>query len=340
MNEESGVSCWAKGSFKSKTKNLKENSSKIIKGRKSDNIINNKKKQITESQLVIFNKNIKKESNSKNYLHKKGSRFVSNKDIMITSSKSKVKIINDKKRIKKEIDDKEKGEKKLDDFELNELDYHEAVILDKRNFFQIYFYFIKREHRIIFSFFIFEDYNLISIKLSRFIFLFVTDMALNVFFFSDASMHKIYINYGKYDFVQQIPQIIYSTIVSQLIEVFLCFLSLTDKHIYKIKNLKGKEKNTKNINKIFRCIKIKLIAYFLFTFIFFGIYWYIIASFCGVYQNTQKAFIKDFLMSFLLSLIYPFILYLIPSSLRLCAIRNKSMKLEFIYKLSDIIPFF
>ena len=72
-------------SFKSKTKNLKENSSKIIKGRKSDNIINNKKKQITESQLVIFNKNIKKESNSKNYLDKKGSRFVSNEDIMITS---------------------------------------------------------------------------------------------------------------------------------------------------------------------------------------------------------------------------------------------------------------
>ena len=165
-------------------------------------------------------------------------------------------------------------------------------------------------------------------------------MALNVFFFSDASMHKIYINYGKYDFVQQIPQIIYSTIVSQLIEVFLCFLSLTDKHIYKIKNLEGKEKNTKNINKIFRCIKIKLIAYFLFTFIFFGIYWYIIASFCGVYQNTQKAFIKDFLMSFLLSLIYPFILYLIPSSLRLCAIRNKNMKFVCIYKLSDIIPFF
>ena len=59
-----------------------------------------------------------------------------------------------------------------------------------------------------------------------------------------------------------------------------------------------------------------------------------------MYENTQVAFIKDSLMSFLLSLIYPFILYLIPSGLRLCAIKIKSMNLECIYKLSDIIPFF
>ena len=117
-------------------------------------------------------------------------------------------------------------------------------------------------------------------------------------------------------------------------------MSLTDNHIYQIKNLNGNSKDVKQIFKIFRCIELKLFFYILFTFIFFGIYWYIIASFCGVYENTQVAFIKDSLMSFLLSLIYPFILYLIPSGLRLFAIKSKSMNLECIYKLSDIIPFF
>ena len=248
-------------------------------------------------------------------------------------SKIRLRTINNEK-------EKENQQKKLDDFELNELEYKEAKELDKRNFLQMYLCYIKREHRIIFTFFIYNDYNLTYIKLSRFIFLVATDMAMNVFFFSDSTMHKIYINYGKYDFYQQIPQIIYSTIVSQLIEVFLCFLSLTDKHIYQIKNLNGNSKGVKQIFKIFRCIELKLFFYILFTFIFFGIYWYIIASFCGVYENTQVAFIKDSLMSFLLSLIYPFILYLIPSGLRLCAIKSKSMNLECIYKLSDIIPFF
>ena len=66
-------------------------------------------------------------------------------------------------------------------------------------------------------------------------------------------MHKLYINYGKYDFFQQIPQIVYSTIISQLIEVFLCFLSLTDKYIYQIKPLL-KEGKTNNISEIIKCI--------------------------------------------------------------------------------------
>ena len=90
-----------------------------------------------------------------------------------------------------------------------------------------------------------------AVKLSRFLFLVVGDMALNVFFFSDDSMHKIFISYGKYDFIQQIPQITYSIIISQLIEVFLCYLSLTDKYIYQIKSLL-KEDKTNNISKIIK----------------------------------------------------------------------------------------
>ena len=245
-------------------------------------------------------------------MNKEGTKSFSSKEIMVKGFKNKDKDTNIQSKLMLGINKKGKPEKKLDDFELNDLSYKEAVEQDKRNFIQIYFSLIKREHRIIFTFFNFNDYNLISIKLSRFIFLFTSDLAFNVFFFSDASMHKIYINYGKYDILQQIPQIIYSTIVSQLIELFLCFLSLTDKHIYQIKGLKSKSKNLKTINSIFKCIKIKLIGYFVFTFIFFGIYWYIISSFCAVYENTQIAFIKDYLISFLFSLIYPFILYSSP----------------------------
>ena len=111
--------------------------------------------------------------------------------------------------------------KKYDDFELNRLEYIEAIKFDKRTLFQIYLATLKREHLLIFTFFNCNDYNLLSIKISRFIFLIVEDMALNVFFFSDDSMHKLFINYGKYDFFQQIPQITYSTIISQLIEIFL-----------------------------------------------------------------------------------------------------------------------
>ena len=57
-------------------------------------------------------------------------------------------------------------------------------------------------------------------------------MAMNVLFFNDDSMHKLYANYGKYNFIQQIPQIIYSIIVSQSIEVILCYLSYIQINIF------------------------------------------------------------------------------------------------------------
>ena len=107
-------------------------------------------------------------------------------------------------------------------------------MFDNRTLFQIYFGTIKREHVLIFTFCNCNDYNLFPVKLTRFLFLIVGDMALNTFFFSDDSMHKLFLNYGKYNFIQQIPQITYSTIISLLIEVFLCYLSLTDKHFYLI----------------------------------------------------------------------------------------------------------
>ena len=230
--------------------------------------------------------------------------------------------------------------RKFDDFELNEFEYEEAVKYDQRTFIQMYFSLLKREHKIIFTFFIYNDYNLFYIKICRFMLLISSDMAMNALFFSHDSMHKMFLNYGKYDIFQQIPQIIYSTIISQLIEVFLCFLSLTDKHIYRIKNLSSLNLNNKISTDIFRRIKIKLVFFFLFTAILFLFFWYIVASFCSVYQSTQSAFIKDSLISFLLSLLFPFVVYLLPSALRVCALRDKKVGLRCIYKLSEIIPFF
>ena len=225
--------------------------------------------------------------------------------------------------------------KELSDFELSELEYEEAVKLDKRNFFTIYFSILKREHIILFTFCSCNDFNLLYIKIARFIVLFATDMAMNVFFFNDETMNKIFLSYGKYNIVQQIPKIVYSTILSLILEVFLCYLSMTDKYIYKIKN---SEFNSKQVLNIFRCMNLKLIIFFIFTFILFIFYWYIVTSFCEVYQNTQIIFIKDSLFSFLLGIIYPLFIYLIPSGFRLCSIQKMNHKC--LYKLSNIIPFF
>ena len=252
---------------------------------------------------------------------------------------NELKMKTSLQNFKIETESNKKKEKEYSDYELNELEYEEAIELDKRTLIQIYWASLKREHLIFFTFFNCTDYNLLTIKLSRFVFLIVGDMALNVFFFSDDSMHKLFINYGKYDFFQQIPQITYSTIISQLIEIFLCFLSLTDKHIYQIKYCLENKKFEK-ISKIIKCMNIKLIFFYVFTFVVFGMYWYIISVFCGVFRNTQKAFIKDSAVSFSICLAYPFVFYLISAIFRIYSLRSSKKNRKYLYKLSYMIPLF
>ena len=149
-------------------------------------------------------------------------------------------------------------------------------------------------------------------------------------------MHKMYLDYGKY--IQHIAQIVYSTIASQIIEVILCFLSLTDKHYYEIKNLEYD--NRYELFNILRCVKRKIICFYIFTFLMFLFYWYAVTCFCAVYENTQSAFIKDSFSSFGLGLLYPFFLYLFPSILRNISLKCCKGSLSCLYKFSDIIPFF
>ena len=144
---------------------------------------------------------------------------------------------------------------KLDNFELNNLEYEDALILDQRNFWQIYWSLLKRENILLFTFYFHNDYNLYYVKNARFIFLLATDMAMNVFFFADETMNKLYLSYGEYDFVQQIPQIVYSKLISIILETFVCYLSLTDKHYYQIKALTKSDKV--EIFKIIKCTIIK-----------------------------------------------------------------------------------
>ena len=286
---------------------------------------------------IIFNKiDFSSQSNIKNNKQKIYSISGSKNNVLVNP---KFNEINIKKLKHNGIKPKNIKQIIYSDYELNELEYKEAVKLDKRSLFQIYWATLKREHLIFFTFCSCDDYNLFSIKLTRFVFLIVGDMALNTFFFSDDSMHKLFLNYGKYNFIQQIPQITYSTIISLLIEVFLCYLSLTDKYFYLIKTsfMKG---NKEEIKKIIKCIKIKLIMFFIFVFIFFVLYWYIISVFCGVYRNTQITFIKDSVLSFSICLIYPLILYFISASLRICSLKNRKASCKCIYSLSYMIPFF
>ena len=69
-------------------------------------------------------------------------------------------------------------------------------------------------------------------------------------------------------------------------------------------------------------------------------FWYFIACFCEVYVNTQIILIKDTLISFGLSMVYPIGLNLIPGFFRIPALRTAKKDKKRIYKISQIIALF
>ena len=339
-------------------KNIKIEKRKSAISNDNNNIIKERKKyfknppiknKLSLLKMDTINKSNKDKKSKINNLNNKNKNIDSKRSLIINrKSFSESKKFIDKLVVKKlepkdYIDNNtEKKEKEdLDDLEYNDLDYLEALEKDNRNFMRVYFSLLKREHIIIFTFLTCNDYNIFSIKLSKFFFLICTDMALNVFFFSDESMHNIYQNEGKFNFFDQLVQMIYSTIVSQLLQIFLNYLTMTDIHYYQIKEIRNEIKSNYKVLKIIKCIKIKLVVFYVFTFLLFLFYWYIISSFCAVYENTQIIFLTDSISSFIMGLIYPFILYLVPTGLRFISfIPKKKKNLKFFYWLSDIIPFF
>ena len=143
-------------------------------------------------------------------------------------------------------------------------------------------------------------------------------------------MHKIYLDYGKYNFIQQIPQILYSSIVTLIIDILIGLLSYTDINIYEIRQMK--EYNEKSINRVLRNIKIKIAIFFIITFIFFIFYWYLISAFCGVYNNTQLIYLKDFISSFAIGLLYPFVIQLLFVLMRIFSLMEKTNCRKLLYK--------
>jgi len=228
----------------------------------------------------------------------------------------------------------------LNDEELNSLEYEIALEIDKRTYFQYYWSLLKKKNLILFTFYPNNDYNLPSIKIFLFLVSFSLYFTINGFFFNDDTMHKINEDHGNFNLLYQLQQIFYSSIVSAIINILLKQLSLSEKNILSLKREKKYNKALQFSKNIKKCLDIKFFIFFILSYLLLLFFWYFIACFCGVYVNTQIILFKDTLISFCLSMVYPFGLNLIPGFFRIPALRAAKKEKIFIYKISLIIALF
>ena len=342
-------------SLKNIIKKIKKTNNKVSESKKkkdnlitiSNNNINNynNKDESNKKRKIKFGRN----KNTDNFPPKRNKNI---KDIILNRKESYKSDNNDNKnkyKFKNITTNKSKNNKKkkhkkhkkiimLNDNELNSLIYKKAIKLDKRTYFQYYFSLLKVGNLLVFSFYINNnDYNVQIIKMFLFFFFFSLHLTINALFFNDANIHQIYLDEGSYNFLYQIPQVIYSSLISAIITILIKYLSLSEKNIVEMKKTKKAKKLKMKEKKLIKTLKVKFALFFIFAFILLLLFSYYITCFCGIYTNTQIHLIKDSLISFGLSLIYPFGLCLIPGIFRIPSLRAKKKDKIKLYNFSQFL---
>ena len=206
------------------------------------------------------------------------------------------------------------------DSELAVMPYELAKIYDKRNFFQMYLGIIKYNHLISYTFIIKENSNNIFLKMAMFLLFIILLFLMNLFFFTDKDFTNFYLRDKKYNFGNELVKSIYALIICLLINMIVRIL---------LRDTKNQDNINKTINEInsinYTNVEMnipkeksnkKIIIFSIIGIVFIIFTFFYLTSFGGIFINSQKYLFIRILYSFILSIIIPFILCIIYSSLR------------------------
>ena len=317
-----------KGEGEEDEDNLFEPPKKTRSSQKNSNSLN----QSENSQQKILN------DYNKNGRNNNGKINMKNIDAYNSSAKERKsgeKLDEDDKRT--EILENEDSINNLSNYELDNLDYKQALELDKRTYLAYYWSLCKRKQLILFAFWPENDLNIFTMKIATFIACIGFCFGFNGFFYGEKLLHKIYKDKGTYKFAKHLPYMIYSTIVAGLLSYLVRLLTLSENEMYKMKQ--NKENKNDSEQKTKKWIKIKFIIFFVVTIVLMLFFWYFITCFCGIFTNTQVHWIIDSCITFGFCMVYPFILNLLPGAFRIPALRAKNKDQSLLYKISLYVAY-
>ena len=108
---------------------------------------------------------------------------------------------------------------------MQDLDYEEAILTDKRGYLKMYWGFLVDTQIILGTFCTDNHLDLFVIKLSFFIFTFQISFFLNALFYTDEYISNAYHNDGVLDIISGLPKSIYSYIATSITTNLLKILS-------------------------------------------------------------------------------------------------------------------
>ena len=220
------------------------------------------------------------------------------------------------------------NDKNVDKDELNDIPFSQAIRLDKRNYFQIFFSFFSKEVDLLRLFAHFHAFSHFSLLSSVYFTELLLDLALNCLFYSDDVVSEKYHNNGEIKYFTTL----YLSTISNMFSSFIIFL-LEKLTVYEgilesiIKEVKIKNAYLANMQRFLKYIKIRIGFFYLIQIIMNCAQTYYLFVFCTVYHKSQSSIAVNYIFGMLESLAISFGISFINAFLRLISLRTKSNNL-------------
>ena len=133
------------------------------------------------------------------------------------------------------------------------------------------------------------------------------------------------------------PKIIGSFVISYFISIILRLIFLSERNISQVRKQKTLSLANDISFKVKRNLVIKYIIFFILGIVFLVFFWMLLSAFGAVYQNTQIIIFKNALISFAISLFFPFFINIFPCIFRILSLYTKTKDKECIYNFSRFL---
>ena len=345
-------------------KNLQKENNEIKEVKKHNQNIHNKKLNIKVNELescefLTQNSEIQTKIKIKNKLSKKSIdnlekiQFTTGDDMKVDSKKVNKKQKREFPLILINANNNANYKPLESDYILNIYDYNEAIKLEYRSFWRIFFICLIAKEKFLNLIFFNPPLQLRPLRICIFIFNCACDFALNALFYLSDNISEKYHYQGSnrelFSLVNNITISLVSTIVTIILLTFLRSLTQSEKKTQKLfreqENLLNENKKYKvedetklkiknEILKIIKCLKIKIICFLIFEILLMLFFLYYVTAFCHVYYNTQLSWFLDSIVSYAISLLISLLLSFICTIIY--EISNK-YKLKKLYKIITFI---
>ena len=284
-------------------------------------------------------KNIKGTSSLKSEALLKNTKFFSNPLEIFNNNNHTPNIIKNNLIIL----NTEKNENNMDEYfkkDLNELEYDDAIKLDKRNFFNFFCDRIKKKQMIVDTFCNKSNIIPISIKIILLLLNINLYFVINGLFYSEEYIFKLYHLEEEDTFFSFFPRSInrffYATLVSTIVGIILDCIFIEENKVKRIliRNKDDLLQLRYEISLIVKSIKTRYIIFINICFFISIISWYYVSCFNNVYKSVKIEWIKSSITLILIMQNISILLALLEALLREISFKFKSEK---IYKLRQFL---